>query len=392
METGKTAMGLEDGETPMEDFTLWDFEQRFQATSGIAQHPEVQVLVPSGWKVISGGAVAHYNADGALLTKSIPLMNNSVPQGWIAASKDHGNYDPHTLTVYAVALYDPNNDWDVTVNVAQLGSPVPFPEISVMLQDGYALTGGGAFDVWTGQGNLLVKSRPGDDSQSWIAGGKEHRASSPATMKAYAIGVRTSATRSTPTCALNSATSQTAQHPNVTVAATSGRVIVGGGAAVSQASGLGNMLVGLIPSSDGSSFSAMSKDHMSYDPERLTAYAIECTNAGYGTTTTTPPPTTTTTPLPTTTTTPPPTTTTTPPPTTTTTPPPTTTPNTATTPSPQPPVPPCGSQINMTSGNESKLVSANYPNNFPIWSSCTWLFTVRRVIFFLAERNRISSL
>ncbi|CAG0879143.1 unnamed protein product [Darwinula stevensoni] len=250
--------------------------KRFEKRSSVASHPEVQVQVPAGWKVISGGGMVEYGGAGALLTKSMPLVVDGVPRGWMAASKDHLVVDPGYITAYAVALYDPTNLWKVIVNETELGTPQQHPVVTVQLEDSYALVGGGAYDMYAEPGNLLVASRPGDDGKSWIAGGKDHLVVSPANIKAYAIGLR-SVLFGKPNCSLKSATSAMAQHPSQTITASPGRVIVGGGAAVSRG-GAGNMLVGLVPSCNGSNFQGMAKDHLVVDPQQLTVYAIECTN------------------------------------------------------------------------------------------------------------------
>lgn len=198
--------------------------QRFGKTSGLAQHPEVQVEVPSGWKVISGGASASYSGAGSLLTKSMPLVVNGVPKGWIAASKDHLVVDPGYVTAYAIALYDPSDLWTVIVDENELGTPQQHPVVTARLRFGYALVGGGAYDMYTEPGNLLVECRPGDDGESWIAGGKDHLVVSPANISAYAIGLR-NALFGEPICSLRSATSVVAQHPSQTIYASPGSVI-----------------------------------------------------------------------------------------------------------------------------------------------------------------------
>ncbi|CAG0879145.1 unnamed protein product [Darwinula stevensoni] len=198
--------------------------KRFEQQSTFAQHPEAQVQVPAGWKVISGGAMANYSGAGSLLTKSMPLVVNGVPRGWIAASKNHFIPDPCVLTAYAIALYDPNDKWEVVVKEQELGAPQRNPVISAKLEDGFALVGGGAYDMFTEPGNLLVESRPSDDGKSWIAGGKDHIDASPAKIKAFAIGVR-SVIFGKPTCSLKTSISFEDRSPSETVEASTGYAI-----------------------------------------------------------------------------------------------------------------------------------------------------------------------
>ena len=168
--------------------------------------------------------MASYSGAGALSTKTMPSIVNGVPRGWIAASKDHMVADPGTVTVYAIASHDPQNEWNVAVREQELGAARQHPAVTARLEDEYALVGGGAFDTYLDPGNLLVQSRPGDDGKSWIAGGKDHLVPSPANTKAYAIGLR-NVKLGKPNCYLKNSTSVVAQHPNATIQASPARVV-----------------------------------------------------------------------------------------------------------------------------------------------------------------------
>jgi vibriolysin len=52
------------------------------------------------------------------------------------------------------------------------------------------LSGGGALDDWSGNGNLLTASFP--NGAGWSAAGKDHEVASPAALTAYAIGLKDS--------------------------------------------------------------------------------------------------------------------------------------------------------------------------------------------------------
>jgi hypothetical protein len=181
-------------------------------TSGIAPSPQHVLEVPTGFKIVGGGAVANYTGYGSLLTASYP----QDLQHWYARSKDQGVSDPTTITVYALALYDPNNEWDVII-VKGVNATLPgtfgdaigaSPACArAFLPQGYTLTGGGAFVDWHGYGNLLTASYPisevkGGDSNGWEAQSKDHtddegtRVPDPSTLTAYAIGIRASCTNS----------------------------------------------------------------------------------------------------------------------------------------------------------------------------------------------------
>jgi hypothetical protein len=85
--------------------------QLFTATSGLAEHPSVEVKIPDTFKIIGGGALDHWSGAGSLLTASYP----KDLQTWFAAGKDHEIVSPSTITAFAIAISDPNNEWDVVV-------------------------------------------------------------------------------------------------------------------------------------------------------------------------------------------------------------------------------------------------------------------------------------
>src|SRR5262245_4255262 len=116
----------------------------FTNTSAQMAHPSIIVTVPSGYKVISGGAQVDYGAGaGSLLTASFPFGNN----GWMARAKDADISSPAKITAYAVAINDPDNQWTVCSNQVTSGAQ-NWPIARVELFSGCALTGGGAVANW----------------------------------------------------------------------------------------------------------------------------------------------------------------------------------------------------------------------------------------------------
>src|SRR5215813_3149380 len=158
--------------------------QLFTATSGVAPHPSVEVSVPPGYKIVGGGAFDHWSGAGNLLTASFPKSTNT----WAVAGKDHEIPSPASITAFALALHDPNNEWDVLIK-RETSDPAPHPTAVAILPDGYVLTGGGAFVDWHGAGNLLTASFPNSD-RSWEARSKDHDVSDPAAITAFAIGIK----------------------------------------------------------------------------------------------------------------------------------------------------------------------------------------------------------
>ena len=238
----------------------------FIQSGQIAQHPTAQVSVPQGYKLIGGGASDNWVGQGNLLTASYPKGNQ-----WIAAGKDHQDPSPSYITVYALGLYDPDDDWDVIV-AQQTSDPAQHPQAVAPLPAGYILTGGGALvDYGSGYGNLLTASFPNGDS-GWEARSKDHLVADPAKITAYAIGIRAKASnRVRLRQTIKSATGAVAQHPSAQVCLDSGWVLSGGGA-IDNWNGEGNLLTASFPSD--TCWIAKGKDHIDPSPANITVYAI----------------------------------------------------------------------------------------------------------------------
>ncbi len=221
--------------TVIDSYTIGPLRlQILAATSSCADHPSVTVVAPNGWHILGGGAFVHWEdgvcttppAPGNLLTAmypasatvwqanskdhelvspaqitgyciaahaSVPGGNTSVRNGgnsWFAASKDHDVADPATVTAFAIGL--------TATFLAGAGLAVIYQSYSApcathwpwatLIVPGFHLSGGGAQDNWTGNGNLLTASFP-QDRQTWRARGKDHVVSDPSTITAWGIGL-----------------------------------------------------------------------------------------------------------------------------------------------------------------------------------------------------------
>jgi hypothetical protein len=239
--------------------------QLFVATSGPAQHPSVDVNVPAGFKILGGGALDHWSGMGNLLTASYP----KGLQTWSVAGKDHEQVSPASISAYALALQDPNDQWDVFIK-KETSNPAQHPQAVATLPDGYVLTGGGAFVDWHGAGNLLTASFPTSDS-AWEARSKDHDVVDPASISAYAIGIRPRTGTPKVVHTIKSATGLAAAHPSASVCLGPGFALSGGGA-IDNWEGNGNLLTGSFP--QGGCWFASGKDHVHPSPATITAYAI----------------------------------------------------------------------------------------------------------------------
>src|SRR3979490_1336134 len=91
---------------------------------------------------------------------------------WIARGKDHEYVDPASIEADVIALYDPNDLWEVTIQSTIVG-PAEHPAGTASLPPGYTLTGGGACANWSTAGSFLTALYP-QDSATWFAESKDH--------------------------------------------------------------------------------------------------------------------------------------------------------------------------------------------------------------------------
>lgn len=204
----------------------------FTSTVWNQQHPSGNVTVPEGYKVIGGGALDYWQSGGAgaygnMLTASYPdPASNRI---WHAAGKDQGVKNETDLMIYAIAIYDPNDKWDVKVfsNTSTVKSDRPFASVAVTSD--YRMTGGGAKVNWNGYGNLLTRSTPSDYA-TWMARGWWQGQSDPSTTTVYAIGIKPKDGSSLPSSDITCATSSKASHPSAYIKVADGYRLTSGGA------------------------------------------------------------------------------------------------------------------------------------------------------------------
>lgn len=117
---------------------------------------ELEVPVPNGYKVLSGGA--QVNTPNLGIVFSCPTSDG---RGWMARAQQHlYAWDSGALTVSALAIYDPENFFNVVMVSDQCGESVQFPQAKIDITSGYSVTGGGARTTTTGVGNFVWMSQP----------------------------------------------------------------------------------------------------------------------------------------------------------------------------------------------------------------------------------------
>jgi hypothetical protein len=239
------------------------------STSEAAAHPAARVEVPIGWKILGGGARVNWTGAGNLLTASYP----ESLRVWVAESKDHRDSDPASIDVWAIAVWDPEDQWDVRI-FPHTSEKTSHPSATVLVDSGYLMTGGGArVDYGDGDGNLLTASFP-LSANAWQARSKDHMYASQATITAYAIGIkpRTGENHLEVKLFPPSESSSKEEWPKHQITVDGGYVLTGGGALVNW-QGSGNLLTASYPVDDRT-WEATSKSHVLSSPATITVYAI----------------------------------------------------------------------------------------------------------------------
>jgi hypothetical protein len=165
-----------------------------------ASDSEATATLPPGYELTGGGAAvqANWSGYGNLLYGSYPSASNA----WSAASKDHQNADPSTVTAYAIGLSSSflasNDARTVRAQATSDSAAQPHCEANIA-GTGFSPAGtcGGALDNWksppAGAGNMLTGVCPVGAQKAnwtfWKASGKDHIVSDPATITAYVLGL-----------------------------------------------------------------------------------------------------------------------------------------------------------------------------------------------------------
>ena len=71
--------------------------------SGQAEHPASVATLPAGYAMTGGGAEVHWSGNGNLLWKLEPATRTDR-QDFSAASKDHMQVSPATITSYIMGI------------------------------------------------------------------------------------------------------------------------------------------------------------------------------------------------------------------------------------------------------------------------------------------------
>ncbi len=160
--------------------------QVVRATSASGATPEANASVGPDFVLAGGGFRVDWAGYGQLATASYP----SSPGVWTAKSKQH--HSPAAATIDSVAIgvrrAIPGVGTVLATTASETSPYSAYPLASAYVPVGYARTGCGAQDNWSGAGNMLWRIVP--VGQNACTGqGKDHYTPSPATLDTYAIGL-----------------------------------------------------------------------------------------------------------------------------------------------------------------------------------------------------------
>lgn len=240
----------------------------FEQTSGSSSHPSVEVVVPEGYKIIGGGARVGSNPVGNLIVESYPVSTGK----WRVKSKDHGQSSQATITAYALAMYDPENRFDVQV-FSQTGGAGHHPTAVATVGDGYVMSGGGGKINYSGAGNLMTASFP-QSASSWQVSSKDHQFADLSSATAYAIGIKLREECSgTLVNNLTSLYIDRSRSPSGTITIGEDYVLSSGGARIDWGGSAGNFFTYSYPNTL-QTWTAGTKDHLIVSTASMLIYAL----------------------------------------------------------------------------------------------------------------------
>ena len=237
------------------------------ATSASDGHPEARVRIPDGYDLVSGGAKVAWTGEGNLLTASFPEGNNT----WRANSKDHMKASPAPVTAFAIVIDDPDDIWEIQVFQSRPSPAANHPYQEISVGSGYVMVGGGAQVDYRGHGNMLFASYPINET-TWRAQSKDHTVGDPATITAYAIGLKCKVAGVRVVSEIKRSRSNPGSRPLALASPSSGYVMLGGGAALNF-SGPGLLLTQSYPR-ESNTWEGQAKDHLVGDSGTIDTYCI----------------------------------------------------------------------------------------------------------------------
>jgi hypothetical protein len=242
--------------------------QTFCSTGAQAELASASVDVDTGYKIVGGGARVNFvGVVGNLLTASYPESATR----WTARSKDHSVVSLATITVCAIGLYDPYDEWDVQIVPRYNPAAGDTNSVVADVPDGYVLTGGGAAVDYDIIGQLLTASFP-NGTRSWQARSKAHSVSRFLGITAYAIGIKPRNGAKLPVQKVFPARGTLGDVSVGSASVDNGFLLTGGGAFADYKTA-GQLLTESLPIGTGT-WEVQSRAHSVSEPLQVNVYAI----------------------------------------------------------------------------------------------------------------------
>jgi hypothetical protein len=161
-----------------------------EVESAVTSHPSATANLPSGYSILGGGFKVNWRGQGNLATASFPRGNS-----WVVKSKDHGQPSPASIVSYVIGIRSSiAGIGNLESRLFSLQSDMKqHPVISVPIDRGYVLTGGGGEVIYHGQGSLLWQLYPNISNyndQKFTSSSKDHEIPCNAYIMGYAIGLK----------------------------------------------------------------------------------------------------------------------------------------------------------------------------------------------------------
>jgi hypothetical protein len=256
----------------------------FNASTDRTTGPETAtVSVDPGYKVLCVGAsLLNQDNNNQFLTNCFvvkPSDENPTPNQCNAQGKSVHTATNADLTIYAIAVYDPNDLLDVKVFTNDSGTTHSgYPAASVNIEDGYVMTGGGVSTTPDNENGLMLIASQPSSKTSWYGFAAEHSSGCTGTLTVYAIGVKWKDPTGKPKLQtdITSATSAPSGAPAAAVGVGSNCTLVGGGAWVGGNNSNNIMLQDSYPdeSDAPANWKVQGHDSKTSASNPITAYAI----------------------------------------------------------------------------------------------------------------------
>jgi len=155
--------------------------------------PNASAAVPTGYRLVGGGARVNWTGAGNLLVKSTPLVGLTT---WSVSSKQHRYVSSATITAYAIGLNPVIPGFgtiDVDLQTAQSSTvPTGVAVSTVNVEQSWVLTCVGGTSTYNDyEGRLLFGISPDDgNSRTVSARSKDHSRASSGYVNVAAIKIR----------------------------------------------------------------------------------------------------------------------------------------------------------------------------------------------------------